>query len=368
MVVKDGRCIARGATEAYGGRHAERVALDSLPSVDAARGATLYTTLEPCSHYGKQPPCVERVLRAGIARCVIALADPNPLVDRQGIAQLQQHGVEVSIGVCRAEAAAWHAPFLNWQRRQRPLLAAKWAQTLDAQLAYDGGEPRWLSNSLSRRYAHWLRQRYDAIMIGAGTALADLPSLTVRDCPPPRDRHPHRIVVDPGARILQCDQERWQALQTTLFSDAAVTLLVYREQYRNRNNKRLDELQQKNHVVLLPIPAAVEAVLPWLLEQLPQALPQERAQTLYCPPIESILLEGGPRLLAWFFQQQLVDVAHVFIAPYIGGGSRHRLSSPRPLIDTLDFQLVGHHAIGDDVLIEYIGHNLATTLLSDGKG
>jgi diaminohydroxyphosphoribosylaminopyrimidine deaminase/5-amino-6-(5-phosphoribosylamino)uracil reductase len=365
VVVKEGVCIARGATDVYGGPHAERIALDSLEPGDTARGATLYVTLEPCSHFGKQPPCVDRILAAGIARCVIAIADPNPLVDRQGISKLLQHGVEITLGVCQAEAAAWHAPFLNWQRQRQPLLAAKWAQTLDGQLAYDAGEPRWLSNQRSRRYAHWLRQHYDAIMIGAGTALADLPSLTVRDCPPPRDSNPHRILFDPGARTLYCDEPRWQALQTALFSPDATTITVYGEKaLAKADHLRVENLRTRSntHTAVLVIPAGMSDPLPWLLRQLsdPNLLPQH----LSTPPIQSILLEGGPRLLSLFFSRGLVAAAHVFITPYLGGGMQHRLTLPAPLTTSLDFQLVSQHAIDSDVLIEYIRRDLATLLMS----
>ncbi len=349
VIVRDGECIARGATEAYGGRHAERVALDSLTDPAAARGATLYCTLEPCCHQGRQPPCVNRVLEAGIARCVIAVADPNPLVDQQGIRKLRRHGVEVRVGVLADEVGAWHLPFLHWQRRRRPLLAAKWAQTLDGQLAYDAGQPRWLSNRLSRGYAHWLRQRYDGILIGAGTALADRPSLTVRDCPPPHAHHPHRIVFDPNGRVLRCDAATWAALGETLFSAQATTLLACGEATLGRPvAARLRDLARRGTARLLPIPDGEGDPLNWVLSQAGEALAGD------APPLHSVLLEGGPRLLSQCFARELVDLAHVFIAPYLGGGARHRLSLEAPLIEGLGFHLAASHALDNDLLVEYL--------------
>lgn len=349
VIVQHGECIARGATEAYGGRHAERVALDSLTDPAAARGATMYCTLEPCFHHGRQPPCVDRALEAGIARCVVAISDPNPLVNHQGIRKLQHHGVVVQMGILAAEAGAWHLPFLHWQRQRRPLLAAKWAQTLDGQLAYDAGEPRWLSNSLSRCYAHWLRQRYDGIVIGAGTALADRPSLTVRDCPPPHAHHPHRIVFDPNGRVLRSDAATWEALGATLFSAQAATLLVCGETYLGEPvAARLRDLGRRGTVRLLPIPVGETDPLSWTLAQAGEALAADT------PPLHSILLEGGPRLLSQCFARELVDLAHVFITPYLGGGAQHRLSLAAPLIERLDFRLAASHALGDDLLAEYL--------------
>lgn len=369
VLVKDNHCIAYGATETYGGRHAERVALDSLSDACLAHGATLYTTLEPCSHYGKQPPCVDRIVSAGVARCVIAVVDPNPLVNRQGIQILQQNNIEVGIGVCQAEASAWHLPFLHWQHYQKPLLAAKWAQTIDGQLAYDGGEPRWLSNKISRRYAHWLRQRYDAIMVGAGTALNDYPSLTVRDCPPPNTNHPHRILFDPNARTLSCDEQQWQNLLANTFSAQANTIAVYHEHSLNNEFKRrLDLLRQQHHVAILLIPGGEPEPLSWLLSRLTQLeFPKNTAKST----IQSVLLEGGPRLLSQFFARDLVDVAHLFVAPYLGGGKQHRLSLAEPLVDKLNLQLVSHSGIRDqdseDILIEYIRHDLVNALMTSSE-
>ena len=203
-------------------------------------------------------------------------------------------------------------------------------------------------------------------MVGAGTALTDVPSLTVRESPVPRNKNPHRILFDPNARTLRCDETRWQRLQEKLFSPEAATIVVYSEQFLNKQaGSRADFLHQQEHIHLLPIPVAELEPLPWLLSQLPEViLPKRFAKS----SIQSVLLEGGPRLLAQFFKQQLVDVAHVFIAPYLGGGDQYRLTLPVPLIEKLNLQLVSNHAIvderSDDVLIEYVRRDLTDMTMS----
>lgn len=349
VIVKEGRCIAGGATEHCGGRHAERVALDSLPDPALARGATLYATLEPCSHYGRQPPCASRVAAAGVSRCVVAVNDPNPLVDGQGLSMLRAHGIAVTQGVLGAEAAAWHLPFLAWQARRRPLIAAKWAQTLDGQLAYDGGVPRWISGKSSRAYAHWLRQRYDAIMVGAGTALADLPSLTVRDCAQPHNRHPTRLLYDPNGRVLRCPEDTWSGLLASLLSPPAPTIAIVCEAALTPDvDERLECLSRLDHVAVLRAPADVSP-LEWALARLADARPAQLGRH----PIQSILVEGGPRLLALCASLDLLDTAHVFISPRFGGGTRNRIPFAPPTGHSAELRPITCATLGDDLLAEY---------------
>src|SRR5436305_1406899 len=181
VVVRDGSVVGEGWHRRYGEAHAEVNAL--AQAGEAARGATLYVTLEPCCHVGKTPPCTDAVLAAGISRVVAAMADPFPKVAGGGIARLRAAGVAVAVGLGESEARRLNAPYLKLLATGRPYVHAKWAMTLDGKIATRTGDSRWISNEASRRVVHAMRGRMDAILVGIGTALVDDPSLTA---PPPR--------------------------------------------------------------------------------------------------------------------------------------------------------------------------------------
>ncbi|MEM7643374.1 MAG: bifunctional diaminohydroxyphosphoribosylaminopyrimidine deaminase/5-amino-6-(5-phosphoribosylamino)uracil reductase RibD [Pseudomonadota bacterium] len=186
VIEKDGRILGRGRTADGGRPHAETVAL--AQAGDAARGATAHVTLEPCAHTGETPPCASALIRAGVARVVVALRDPDPRVDGGGIAALRAAGIEVVEGVREAEARAQQAGFLSRVTRGRPLLTLKLATTLDGRIATASGESRWITGPQARAHVHGQRARHDAVLVGAGTARVDDPRLTVRglgDVPQP---------------------------------------------------------------------------------------------------------------------------------------------------------------------------------------
>ena len=191
VIVNGGRIVGRGTSDAVTLRHAERVALDQAG--EAARGATAYVTLEPCSHHGRTPPCADALVAAGVTRVVIAAGDPNPQVAGQGIARLRAAGIEVLTSVMEKEAEEQHLGFFRVMAEGRPMLTLKLASTLDGQIATASGESRWITGPQARRAAHALRMTHDAVLIGSGTARADDPTLTVRDMG--ADRQPVRIVA-----------------------------------------------------------------------------------------------------------------------------------------------------------------------------
>ncbi|GIU83594.1 MAG: putative bifunctional riboflavin biosynthesis protein RibG [Acidimicrobiales bacterium] len=192
-----------GATEGREGRHAEVVALSAAG--EAARGATLFVTLEPCAHTGKTPPCVDAIIEAGVARVVVGVRDPDPRVNGRGIAALREAGVEVDVGVAESEVSEQLAPYLHHRRTGRPYVVLKLALTLDGYIADASGESRWITSEAARADAHRLRAESDAVLVGAGTVRRDDPRLTVRHVDLPGARDPMRVVlgrVPPSARVM----------------------------------------------------------------------------------------------------------------------------------------------------------------------
>jgi len=202
VIVKDGRIVGRGWTQPGGRPHAERRALDQAGP--AARGATAYVTLEPCAHHGHTPPCAEALIAAGVVRVVSALEDPDPRVAGRGHAMLRAAGIAVETGVLEAEARALQAGFLSRIERGRPWLALKLGASFDGRIALASGESQWITGPHSRAHVQALRARFDAVLVGGGTARADDPLLTVRAFTP--RRAPVRLVASalldlPRARL-----------------------------------------------------------------------------------------------------------------------------------------------------------------------
>jgi diaminohydroxyphosphoribosylaminopyrimidine deaminase/5-amino-6-(5-phosphoribosylamino)uracil reductase len=223
-----------GATQEPGGPHAEVLALDAAG--DAARGATLYVTLEPCSHTGRTGPCTAAVIDSGVLRVVVGIEDPDPLVSGSGLASLRDAGIEVTLGVQAEQVRAQLAPYLKHRRTGRPWVVLKLAATLDGGTAAPNGSSQWITSPPARVDGHRLRAESDAILVGAGTVRRDDPSLTVRDYQPPvtpqhRSIDPERIVlgaVDPAARVQPCREMSGElsGILDELGADGVVQLLV----------------------------------------------------------------------------------------------------------------------------------------------
>ncbi len=291
VIVREGRIVGRGWTGPGGRPHAETEALRRAG--EAARGATVYVTLEPCAHHGRTPPCSDALIRAGVARVVIACRDPDPRVDGRGAAALRDAGIAVELGCLEAEARFQHAGLYRRIHDRRPLVAVKLATTLDGRIATAGGHSRWITGARARRAGHRLRATHDAVMIGSGTALADDPLLTCR-LPGLEDRSPVRIVadrrlrLDPGARMLT-DAPRvplWILTRADPPRDAARAL-------------------ETAGAEVLPV---TEPFLPNAL-----ALLAERG-------ITRLLVEGGGELVAALLRADLVDRLHLATAPLLFGG------------------------------------------------
>jgi diaminohydroxyphosphoribosylaminopyrimidine deaminase/5-amino-6-(5-phosphoribosylamino)uracil reductase len=294
VVVRDGQFVGEGWHQRYGEAHAEVHALAAAG--EAARGATLYVTLEPCCHHGKTPPCTDAVLRAGVVRVVAAMPDPFSAVAGKGAEQLRQAGVTVEFGVGEAEARRLNAPYLKLLASGRPWVHAKWAMTLDGKIATRSGDSRWISNEASRRRVHELRGRMDAIIAGIGTVLADNPQLTAR---PPGPRTPARIILDSQGRIHD-DCILMQTAHTT------PTIIAATERIGAAKRTAL----QAHGCEVLTVPAVHERAS---VEALLAELGRRR--------FTNVLVEGGSGVFGSFLDAAAIDEFHVFIAPRLAGGA-----------------------------------------------
>jgi diaminohydroxyphosphoribosylaminopyrimidine deaminase/5-amino-6-(5-phosphoribosylamino)uracil reductase len=284
VVVKDGVIVGRGWTQVGGRPHAEPEALRRAG--DAARGATLYVTLEPCSHVGKSPPCADAVIAVGIARVVSAIEDPNPQVAGQGHAKLRAAGIAVETGLAAAEAAHDHAGHFRRIRDRRPHVILKLAVSLDDKIAGAGRKPVAITGEAARTRVHLLRAQCDAILVGIGTVLADDPLLNCR-LPGMQDRSPVRVVLDPGLRIPGDSRLVHSARETPLW-------LVASETAEAAAAMRLGAAGAQ--VIRLP-PAAMAPALD--LHAVLRAL-SERG-------ITRLVVEGGSRIASSFVAAGLVD-------------------------------------------------------------
>ncbi len=302
LVDERGNLISEGWHQRFGGPHAEVHALAAAGEL--ARGATLYCTLEPCSHQGKTPPCAPAVIAAGIRRVVIGTRDPAPHVDGRGIKLLREAGIEVEVGLCEPEARRLIAPFRRLMLEGRPWVHAKWAMSLDGRIATRTGDSKWITNDLSRAKAHELRGRCDAIVVGVTTVLQDDPQLTARPSGP---RVALRVVLDSQARTPLSSQLVRTAQELPV-------LVVTSPQ---APAERVEALRTAGVEVLSVAGDPSDPDRP-ALRLLLEELGRRR--------MTHVLLEGGAGVLGSAFEGGLVDECHVFVAPRIIGG-RDALSS-----------------------------------------
>jgi len=293
VIVRDGRIIGEGYHRCCGEEHAEINALRS--AAEPVEGATVYVTLEPCSHYGRTPPCSEALISRRPARVVIGTRDPNPLVSGAGIAALERAGIATTVGVLESRCRALNERFFTYMETGRPFVTLKFAQTLDGRIATSTGHSRWVSSPPSLAFAHRLRSTHDAILVGIGTVLTDDPELTVRLV---RGRNPLRVVVDAGLRI---------PLEARLLQsrDAAGTLVAVTGRAPQRKIRQV--LRTGAEVLEVPGDGRDRVDLAGLI-----ALLGRRG-------ISSVLVEGGARVITTVLQERLADRIVVVVAPKILG-------------------------------------------------
>ncbi len=331
VIVRDGEIIAEGCHEKLGGAHAEVAAFRNAKG--EVGGGTLYVNLEPCSHYGRTPPCAEAIIKAGIRKVVIAMEDPNPKVCGRGISMLRNAGIETVVGVLEKEARRLNEIFIKYVTEKKPFVIMKTAMTLDGKIASVTGDSRWISGESSREQVHVIRDRVSAIMVGINTVLTDNPSLTTRlDSKSGND--PVRIIVDSrgkipvDSRVINSGSAAGVILATTsaigcekekILTDRGVRIL------------KLDGAQ--GHVDLSR-----------LMEE------------LHREEMDSVLLEGGGSLNAAALNSEIVDKVMVFIAPKIIGGRDAKTPVEGEGIqfmkDALELRDISISRFDEDILIE----------------
>ncbi|WP_195571073.1 bifunctional diaminohydroxyphosphoribosylaminopyrimidine deaminase/5-amino-6-(5-phosphoribosylamino)uracil reductase RibD [Paenibacillus sp. 1001270B_150601_E10] len=327
VIVKEGRVVGMGAHLKRGEGHAEVHALRMAG--DEAEGATAYVTLEPCSHYGKTPPCSLRLVEAKVKRVVIACIDPNPIVACNGVRYLEEHGIEVKQGVLQEEAFRLIEMFAKYMTTKYPYVTMKTAQTLDGRIATHTGHSQWITNEQARERVHTMRHRHQAIMVGIGTVLADNPSLTTRLQVPAL--HPVRIIVDSKLRI---------PLDSKVVQDkSAPTWVLTTSQ---ADPEKVDAL----------VKHGVEVIV---INDGSQVDMEQAIAELGAREIGSILLEGGGRLNGTMLQLGLIDKVVLMVAPKVVGHpdapSSFQFDGPEKMSDALQLEKVMVESIGDNVII-----------------
>lgn len=336
VIVKDDRIIGQGYHVRYGELHAERAALASL--TESAEGAEMYVTLEPCCHYGKQPPCVEAIVENKISKVYVGSDDPNDKVAGKGIEYLRSHGITVETHMLKSECDKLNQVFFHYITTKTPYVLMKYAMTMDGKIAAYTGESKWITGTGARQRVQETRNEYTGIMVGIGTVLADNPMLT---CRLEGGRNPIRIVCDTKLRIPY----ESNLVQT---AEEIPTIVAYGETAGENQDIR-DKLTglERMGVKVLPVELKCGHIN---LEALMRLLGERQ--------IDSILLEGGGILNYSAVTSGIVNEVHAYIAPKILGGS----NAPTPVggqgIEKPDlaamFRLKDMEIIGDDVLLKYI--------------
>ena len=331
VIVKGGKVIGEGWHERCGEWHAERNAFRNCTV--PAEGATMYVTLEPCCHYGKTPPCTEAIIEHGIARVVVGMEDPNPLVAGKGIALLREAGIEVVCGVEEEALREQNRVFLKYISTKLPWVAMKTAMTLDGKIATRTGDSKWITGAEARAYVHELRHRFMAILVGIGTAVADDPLLNCR-IEGRGVRQPIRVVVDSNARL---------SLDSQLVKTAGEyrTIVAHTCFAPEERVKALREI-------------GVEMLLCKEKEGLVDV--RNLLELLGLSGIDSILLEGGGSLNYTFLSEGLADELYAFIAPKIVGGMNAKTpvegAGMEKMADAINLELENVLNIGHDVLLK----------------
>ncbi|MGL4773257.1 MAG: bifunctional diaminohydroxyphosphoribosylaminopyrimidine deaminase/5-amino-6-(5-phosphoribosylamino)uracil reductase RibD [Clostridium sp.] len=329
IIVKDGKIIGRGFHEKYGEAHAEVNALKNAK--EDVEGATMYVTLEPCSHYGKTPPCADRIIESKLSRVVIGMVDVNPLVSGNGVRKLQSAGISVTIGVLKDECKKLNEVFIKYITMKEPFVVLKSGMSLDGKISTYSGESKWITGEEARRDVHNLRSDLTAIMVGINTVIMDNPQLT---CRVQGGRNPIRIIVDSTLRIpRECEILKNASEIKTII---AIT--------ENANQDKVNYLEELGVAVIRTKSINRKVNLKELMGKLASK------------NIDSILLEGGATLNYSALESGIVDKVIMYISPKIIGGEKSKTPvggrGIEVLKDAFNIQALTTSIIGDDILLQ----------------
>ena len=328
VIVKDEKIIGQGYHERCGESHAEVNAFRSLK--EDASGATMYVTLEPCSHYGKTPPCADKIIENNISKVVIGMVDPNPLVSGKGIEKLENAGIEVEVGVLEEECIKLNEVFIKYITTKRPFIVLKAAMSLDGKIATKTGESKWISSEESRLQVHNLRNKLSGIMVGVNTVIEDNPELTSRI---EGGNDPIRIIVDSTLRIPMDSNVLQNKDNKTIIATTS-----------KANTEKMQEILNKGVRVLTVNENNGKVDLSELITKLGQL------------NIDSILLEGGATLNYSALDEGIVDKVMMYISAKIIGGEKSKTPVGGNGIDKLQeaFKIrdINISVVGEDILLE----------------
>ena len=330
LILEGDQVVAEGYHEVYGGPHAEINALKNLNG--SAQGLTMVVTLEPCSHFGKTPPCVDAIIDSGIKKVIVGMKDPNPLVAGKGLKKLKDAGIEVELLDPTNELLELNRPYLVALEKKRPFVTLKAGMTLDGKIASATYDSKWISNTASRQMTHELRQAHQAVLVSIKTVLRDDPSLSIRVGGP--IKHPYKIVIDKDLQI---------PLDAKMIEESPENVILMTK--KNHPIPKLNALRLKG-VTLYELPL-----------QGPYLNLKEGFQKLYDQGIHSVFIEAGHHLVNSLVQDKLVDDIIVFIAPKLIGGDTAPTLMGGPGIplmkNAVNLELIDTYPLEGDVFIHY---------------
>jgi diaminohydroxyphosphoribosylaminopyrimidine deaminase/5-amino-6-(5-phosphoribosylamino)uracil reductase len=316
VIVFDQKIIGEGFTSNYGQNHAEVNAVNSVKNKDLLKEATIYVTLEPCSHFGKTPPCADLLIKHQFNKVVIGAVDANNLVAGKGIDRLKKAGIQVVVGVLENECKAHHKRFFTVQEKKRPYILLKWAETKDgfiAPLTKNEQKPIWISNKISQQIVHKFRSEEQAILVGTNTVVADNPKLNIRSW---SGNNPVRIVLDRNLRIPK---------EANVFDESVKTIVLI--------SKGLNSPESSKNLIFEKIDYAID-------------MAAQICEVLHTHQIQSVLIEGGTKTLQTFIDANLWDEANVFI-----GEASFENGIKAPIFST---KIASQFHIKNDILNKYI--------------
>ena len=333
VVVKDGKVVGKGYHKYFGGPHAEVYALDE--AAGNTEGATIYVTLEPCSHYGKTPPCAEKIVKTGIKRCVIGSSDPNPKVAGKGVQILKNAGIKVVENVLKKECDEINQVFFKYINSKIPYLFLKCAITLDGKIATKTGNSKWITNEIARAKVQYYRNKFMGITVGINTVLADNPSLTARI---ENGVNPYRIVIDPHLKT----EKRHNIIAK---NDDGKTIIVTSKS--NKNSEKQKDFENSGvHFIFL---SGEKFSLKEILEKIGQF------------GIDSVLLEGGEKLISQAFEENVIDAGEIFIANKILGDNDAKSFisgfDKENMNEAIILKNVKYNVYGDNIGAEFVLKN-----------